>query len=514
MKWYDRRRGYGFVTPDAGHDDVFLHRSELPEDASRRIREGSRVSFSVERKPRGAAAVDVACVGGEQEWAGAGETIGSEGDARGTDSAASAGFEGLGLIRPLLRAVKDQGYEEPTPIQLQGIPHVLSGRDFLGCAQTGTGKTAAFALPIIQRFVTQPTGDAGAPGRGSGTRAGQRQRQGMPGKRPVRALVLAPTRELAIQINDNFTAYSRHTSLRSTVVYGGVGQNPQVEALRRGVDLLVATPGRLLDLMGQGHVDLARVEVLVFDEADRMLDMGFIHDVRRIVRAVPKRGRQTLLFSATLPPEITKLAGDILSDPVRVSVSPERPTVEAIEQAVYFVEGRAAKQKLLEHLLRDPGVRRALVFTRTKHGANRVVKLLKRGGVDAEAIHGNKSQTARQRALKNFREGVTRVLVATDVAARGIDVEEISHVIQFTLPNVPEMYVHRVGRTGRAGSRGIALSFCSADERQLLKDVEKFIKMRVPVISDHPYRRVVVSHPAASRQSRRKTSPANRFNRR
>ena len=374
------------------------------------------------------------------------------------------GFEELNLNRHLLDAVRTEGYTEPTPIQEQAIPHVLAGKDLLGCAQTGTGKTAAFALPILQQLA--------ASGNGKGQRA-------------IRALVLAPTRELATQIGESFRAYGRQTSLKSATIYGGVGQNPQVQALKRGVDILVATPGRLLDLMGQGFVRLGHIEVLVLDEADRMLDMGFIHDVRRVVKALPHK-RQTLLFSATMPRDIQALADAILVDPVQVSVAPPTMTVEATEQAVYFVE-KADKIALLRHLLHDPAVTRVLVFTRTKHGANRVVKQLSQSHVQAEPIHGNKSQTARERALANFKSGRTRVLVATDIAARGIDVESISHVINYDLPNEPETYVHRIGRTGRAGASGIALSFCSAEERAYLRDIEKLIRQRVLVVQDHPY---------------------------
>jgi ATP-dependent RNA helicase RhlE len=345
----------------------------------------------------------------------------------------------------------------------------------LGCAQTGTGKTAAFALPILQRLGTHTSELTRSNGNG-------KKRS----KRPVRVLVLSPTRELAIQIGESFSTYGRHTGLTNTVIFGGVGQNPQVQALQRGVDIVIATPGRLLDLMGQGHINLEHVEVLVLDEADRMLDMGFIHDVRRIVREVPKR-RQTLLFSATMPRAIVELAGSILHDPIEVSVSPEQPTVESIEQGVFFVT-RKKKQALLEHLLGDSDVTRVLVFSRTKHGANRIVKHLTKRGIRAEPIHGNKSQTARQKALRNFRTGKTRVLVATDVASRGIDVDDISHVIQFDLPNEPETYVHRIGRTGRAGAEGIALAFCSEEERPYLRDIEKLIRMRVPIIQEHPQR--------------------------
>jgi ATP-dependent RNA helicase RhlE len=372
-------------------------------------------------------------------------------------------FEDLKLIDPLLRAVRAEGYTEPTPIQEQAIPHVLQGRDLLGCAQTGTGKTAAFALPILQRYATAPRSDS----------------------RSIRVLVLAPTRELATQIGESFRVYGRNTGLRQTVIFGGVGQNPQVEAIKRGVDILVATPGRLLDLMGQGFVKLDRIEVLVLDEADRMLDMGFIHDVRRIIAAVPRK-RQTLLFSATMPLEIQDLANNILINPVRVEVTPVASTVETIQQSVYMVE-KKDKPALLEHLLRDKTVRRALVFTRTKHGANKVVKQLDRASINAEAIHGNKSQTARERALGNFKNGSTRVLVATDIAARGIDVEDITHVINYDLPNEPETYVHRIGRTARAGASGYAWSFCDTEEREYLRDIERLIRLHVPLSSQNPY---------------------------
>jgi len=383
-------------------------------------------------------------------------------------------FTNLGIIEPILRALTAEGYQTPTPIQEQAIPILLRGKDLLGCAQTGTGKTAAFALPILQRLAASSNGH-----RPNG------QRRGRP-TRPTRALVLSPTRELAIQIGDSFSVYGRHTGLTNTVIFGGVGQNPQVKALQRGVDILVATPGRLLDLMGQDVVALDQVEVLVLDEADRMLDMGFIHDVKRILAKVPQP-RQTLLFSATLPPEIVDLAADILRDPVQVSVTPEQPTVEAIEQAVYFVP-KQKKQALLEHVLRDAGVSRALVFTRTKHGADGVTRQLERANVRAEAIHGNKTQSAREKALSNFKRGRTRVLVATDIAARGIDIVELSHVINFDLPNEPESYVHRIGRTGRAGASGIAWSFCSFEERPFLAGIERLIRKHLPVAAEHPFR--------------------------
>lgn len=383
-------------------------------------------------------------------------------------------FEDLKLIEPLLRAIRSEGYTQPTPIQVQAIPHVLAGRDLLGCAQTGTGKTAAFALPILQQLVAK-------------VHSGQR--------RPyIRVLVLSPTRELASQIGESFTVYGRHTGLRQTTIFGGVGQNPQTQALYRGVDILVATPGRLLDLMAQGLVRLDHLEIFVLDEADRMLDMGFIHDVRRVVTALPKQ-RQTLFFSATMPSDIQELADNILTNPIRVEVSPVASTVETTEQRVYFVE-KNDKPALLQHLLRDSSVTRALVFTRTKHGADRVVKQLRRvPTIGAEAIHGNKSQSARERALANFKAGTTRVLVATDIAARGIDVESISHVINYDLPNIPETYVHRIGRTGRAGEAGIAFSFCDTEERAYLVDIERLIRMRVPVASDYPYSSPVAPPP-------------------
>jgi ATP-dependent RNA helicase RhlE len=373
-------------------------------------------------------------------------------------------FDQLDLIKPLLRAVRDEGYINPTPIQEAAIPDLIAGRDLLGCAQTGTGKTAAFALPIIQRFVAQRKN---------------------PSPRGARALILTPTRELAAQISDSFKVYSRHLRLSRTVIFGGVGQMPQVRSLSRGVDVLVATPGRLLDLMGQGHVRLDSLEVFVLDEADRMLDMGFIHDVRRIIASLPQR-RQSLFFSATMPTEIVRLADSMLSNPVKVAVDPQASTVERIDQKVMFV-ARGDKRDLLAHLLTDASVTRALVFTRTKHGADKVVRQLGHDKLKAEAIHGNKSQTNRTRALDNFRRGHTRVLVATDIAARGIDVESISHVVNYDLPNIPESYVHRIGRTARAGCDGVAVSFCDMEERPFLKDIERLIGQKVPVVEEHPW---------------------------
>ena len=360
-------------------------------------------------------------------------------------------FASLELIEPLLRALQHEGYTQPTPIQLQAIPHVAHGRDLLGCAQTGTGKTAAFALPILQRLHQKPPPPP--PPQGQASRFG---RSG-PSRR-TRALILSPTRELAAQIGESFAAYGRFLQLHHTVIFGGVGQDAQTKILARGIDILVATPGRLLDLMGQGYVDLTGIEVFVLDEADRMLDMGFIHDVRRVIEKLPKQ-RQTLLFSATMPSDIEQLSKQILIDPIRVAVTPPSTTVERIEQRIYFVE-KADKRALLIHLLDALKVERALVFTRTKHGANRVAEALTKARIRAEAIHGNKSQNARTRALDGFKRGQLRVLVATDIAARGIDIDDLTHVINFEIPNVPETYVHRIGRTARAGATGIAISMC------------------------------------------------------
>ena len=348
-------------------------------------------------------------------------------------------FEEFGLRPEILRAVAEKKYTIPTPIQEKAIPIVLEGKDLIGCAQTGTGKTAAFALPILHRL-------QGTPWRGTG-------------RRPIRVLVLTPTRELASQIAESFGAYGKHTALKHAIVFGGVNQGPQSQALRRGIDILVATPGRLLDLMSQGLVQLRTVETFVLDEADRMLDMGFINDIRRVIDQLPAK-RQTLFFSATMPREIQGLADTILRDPIRVAVTPVASPAEAVEQRIHYVE-KSEKIKLLKHLLDGPSIKNALVFTRTKHGADAVTKQLERYQVRAEAIHGNKSQNAREKALSSFKRGVTRVLVATDIAARGLDIVDLSHVVNFDLPNEPESYVHRIGRTGRAGASGIALSFCS-----------------------------------------------------
>ena len=369
------------------------------------------------------------------------------------------------MIEPLLRAIKSEGYTKPTPIQEQSIPVVLQKRDLLGCAQTGTGKTAAFALPILQLLAAGEK------------KAGQKQ--------PIRALILTPTRELAIQIDESFAAYGRFTGLKHLVIFGGVSQHAQTNALRNGVDILIATPGRLLDLIEQRYISLQNLEIFVLDEADRMLDMGFIHDVKKVITKLPPV-RQTLFFSATMPKEIAILAGSILKNPVKVEVTPVSSTVDKINQHLYYVD-RNDKRSLLIHLLKDKDITSALVFTRTKHGADKVAKELNRIGISADAIHGNKAQNARQRALLDFKTGRIRVLVATDIAARGIDVEDLSHVINFELPNIPETYVHRIGRTGRAGASGTAISFCDTEEKEFLKDINKLIKIAIPVVESHPY---------------------------
>jgi ATP-dependent RNA helicase RhlE len=375
-------------------------------------------------------------------------------------------FETFGLRPELLRAVAEKHYTVPTPIQEKAIPPVLEGKDVLGCAQTGTGKTAAFALPILQRLQE-------APWKGSG-------------KRPIRVLVLTPTRELASQVAESFGTYGRHTGLKHTVVFGGVNQGPQAQALRQGIDILVATPGRLLDLMSQGLVRLQSVETFVLDEADRMLDMGFIHDIRRVIGQLPVK-RQTLFFSATMPQEIQGLADTILRNPVKVAATPVATPAQAVEQRVHYVE-KHEKIELLKHLLNGASVKNALIFTRTKHGADGLTKQLSRCNVRAEAIHGNKTQSAREKALGNFKRGLTRVLVATDIAARGIDIVDLSHVINYDLPNEPESYVHRIGRTGRAGASGTAWSFCSYEERPFLAGIERLIRKHLPVAAEHPYR--------------------------
>ena len=374
-------------------------------------------------------------------------------------------FEELNLIEPILKALQTEGYTQPTPIQEQSIPTILQGRDLLGCAQTGTGKTAAFAIPMLQ-LLSKPH---------TNTKV----------HKAIKALVLTPTRELAIQIEESFKAYGKNLPIRHLVIFGGVGQKAQTDALNRGVDILVATPGRLLDLMNQGFINLRDIEIFVLDEADRMLDMGFIHDVKKVIAKLPVK-RQTLFFSATMPQEIQKLADTILTSPLKVEVTPVSSTAEKIKQEMYFVT-KNDKKNLLIHILQDKTIETALVFTRTKHGADRIVKDLIKVGIRAEAIHGNKSQNARQRALTNFKAKTTRILVATDIAARGIDVDELAHVINYELPNIPETYVHRIGRTGRAGLSGTALSFCDADEKDFLKDIEKLIALKIPVTEDHPY---------------------------
>ena len=373
-------------------------------------------------------------------------------------------FKELNLIEPLLRAIEEEGYSVPTPIQAEAIPILLKGIDLLGCAQTGTGKTAAFALPILQFLTENKSFDK---------------------KKKIKSLIVTPTRELAIQIEESFNAYGRYTSLNCTVIFGGVGQQPQVDTLRRGVDILVATPGRLLDLIGQGFISLKDVEFFVLDEADRMLDMGFIHDVKKLLLLLPKQ-RQSLFFSATMPPEIVKLANTILTNPQKVEVTPVSSTADTIKQAIFFVD-RGNKNALLLDVLENKDIETVLVFTRTKHGADKIVKVLEKYGVKAEAIHGNKAQNARQRALSNFKEKTTRVLVATDIAARGIDIDELAYVINYDIPNIAETYVHRIGRTGRAGANGTAYSFCDAEEKAYLKDIEKLISKKIPVIDSHPF---------------------------
>jgi len=373
-------------------------------------------------------------------------------------------FQSLHIIDPILKALQEEGYTIPTPIQEQSIPLVLQGNDLLGCAQTGTGKTAAFAIPILQLLSENKT---------------------YVKTRKIRSLIVTPTRELAIQIGESFQAYGRHTGLKHTVIFGGVNQNPQTSSLRGGVDILIATPGRLLDLMNQRHLTLSNVEIFVLDEADRMLDMGFIHDVKKLLAVLPKK-RQSLFFSATMPPEIVKLASTILFNPKKVSVTPNSLTVDIIKQYVYFVD-KGNKNALLIDVLKNKDITTALVFIRTKHTADKVAKILLKHNIKAEAIHGNKAQNARQRALSNFKEQTTRVLVATDIAARGIDIDELEYVINYDIPNVSETYVHRIGRTGRAGAKGTALSFCDAEEKSYLRDIEKLISKKIEVIENHPY---------------------------
>ena len=397
-------------------------------------------------------------------------------------------FKNLQLIEPLLRAVQSEGYTIPTAIQKEAIPFVLAGRDLMGCAQTGTGKTAAFALPILQLLY----------GQGGRPRPAEHQKGGA--TRPIRALVMTPTRELAAQIGDSFRAYGQNLGLRHTVIFGGVRQGPQTQALHRGVDIVVATPGRLLDLLNQRLLSLRQVEILVLDEADRMLDMGFIHDIRRVIAQMPTQ-RQTLLFSATLSREIRTLAETLLQKPAYVKVATESPAADTVQQALYFIDA-PGKPELLEQLLASPEITRTLVFTRTKHGADKVVRRLSHAGIGAEAIHSNKSQNARMRALANFKSGRTRVLVASDIAARGLDVEEISHVFNYDLPNVAETYIHRIGRTGRAGASGKAISFCSEEQRDDLREIERLLGRKIPVL-EHS---IPMSAPAAVREPDRSRS--------
>ncbi len=374
-------------------------------------------------------------------------------------------FKDLKIIPPILKALEERDYTHPTPIQEQSIPILLNHEDLLGCAQTGTGKTAAFAIPIIQQLYESS------------------DRNSRP--RKIKVLVVTPTRELAIQIGDSFTAYGKYAKIYNTVIFGGVKQGKQTAALRRGVDILVATPGRLLDLMNQGYISLKDIKYFVLDEADHMLDMGFIHDIKKIIAKLPTK-RQSLFFSATMPKAIVALSHQILGHPKKVTIKPEQATAERVSQAVYFVN-KQHKLQLLVHLIQEKEPASVLVFSRTKHGANKIVKLLARDHIPAEAIHGNKSQVARQKALSNFKKGKTKVLVATDIAARGIDVSDLELVINYDLPNISETYVHRIGRTGRAKASGMSISFCSADEKPYLRDIEKLIKQKIPVISDHPY---------------------------
>lgn len=374
-------------------------------------------------------------------------------------------FKELNIIEPILKALSEEGYTSPTPIQQQAIPLLIEGHDLQGCAQTGTGKTAAFSIPIIQKLYRN-------------TKSGSNKQ--------IKALVLTPTRELAIQIDESFATYGKYSDIRHCVIFGGVGQKPQTNALEAGIDVLIATPGRLLDLIGQGYVNLKNIEFFVLDEADRMLDMGFIHDIKRILPLLPKK-RQTLLFSATMPKEIASLAASILTKPKGVEVTPVASTVDMIDQSIYFVE-KKQKISLLTELLSTSNMESILVFSRTKHGADKIAKHLGKAGISSEAIHGNKSQNARQRALSNFKDRTTRVLIATDIAARGIDIDNLSHVINYDLPDVPETYVHRIGRTGRAGQSGVAIAFCDAEELSLLKDIEKLIGKSIDVVHEHKFK--------------------------
>lgn len=399
-------------------------------------------------------------------------------------------FNNLQLIEPVLQALAQEGYSKPTPIQEKSIPVILQKRDLLGCAQTGTGKTAAFTIPVLQLIHESKLANKSLQPR-------------------FQALILTPTRELAIQIGESIEAYGRFLNIRSTVIFGGMPQHSQVQSIRRGVDIIVATPGRLLDLMQQKIISLDHIQYFILDEADRMLDMGFIHDVKRIIAKLPAK-RQTLFFSATMPPAITQLANALLTDPVRVEVTPVSSVVEIIQQSVYFVEKRD-KQALLAHLLKDASIETVLVFTQMKHAADKLAYKLNQAGIRTEAIHGNKSQNARQRALDNFKTKKTRVLVATDIAARGIDIDELAYVINFDLPNVPETYVHRIGRTGRAGASGTAISFCDPSERSFLNDIQKLNKQTIPVVKDHPFEMSFSNNHSAPPVLAKPAKPANHF---
>ena len=400
-------------------------------------------------------------------------------------------FKDLGIIEPILKALEAEGYTHPTPIQEQSIPILLEGKDLLGCAQTGTGKTAAFSIPIIQHIHNEVVHEKG--------------------RRKVKALIVTPTRELAIQIGENCTKYGKFAGVNNTVIFGGVKQSAQTRALRNGVDILVATPGRLLDLMNQGYISLKDVKYCVLDEADHMLDMGFIHDIKKVIAALPKQ-RQSLFFSATMPQSIVKLSQSILGTPEKVTIKPEQATADKVEQALYYVS-KKSKTKLLVHLIQQNEIDSVLIFSRTKHGANKIVKQLDKVQIKSEAIHGNKSQGARQRALENFKNRETRVLIATDIAARGIDVSQLELVINFDLPNIPETYVHRIGRTGRAKNSGIAISFCDIEERPYLRDIQKLIDFKIPIVTQHPFADEVEELPtkkAPTRGQKNHTKPQRR----
>ena len=399
-------------------------------------------------------------------------------------------FKDLDIIEPILRSIEEAGYEKPTAIQEKSIPAILKGRDILGCAQTGTGKTAAFAIPILQSIIKEKKTN---------------------NDRNLRALIVAPTRELAIQIGENVTTYSKYLDIKSTVIFGGVNQSSQVRKIKSGIDVLIATPGRLIDLSNQRHVDLKNVKYFVLDEADRMLDMGMIHDVKKIISRLPKE-RQNLLFSATMPKEVMKLVNSILKNPIKVEVQPASSTVDIISQGAYMVS-KKNKKSLLVHLLKDESIKSVIVFSRTKHGANKIAKDLNHVGIEAAAIHGNKTQNQRQVALNNFKEGNIRVLVATDIAARGIDIDELSHVINYDLPDVPETYVHRIGRTGRAGKEGVAITFCDEEERAMLISIEKVIGKSIPVLSEEEYK-IVKIIPQAKKQDSSKNSNSKDFKKR